>query len=444
MPIDFTLTDEQKVLQRTAREFAQEVLKPVVAAADAEPDTQKAFTMMQPAYQQAYKLGFAYGFIPKKYGGPGYSNLDFQIVAEEIGVVDPGFDCILLCNGLALMPLIWYGSEEQKETWLTKALNDPTGNFICAWNVSEPPGGRGGTANFDHPDPTVGVGVTADLDGDQYVVNGRKYWPSNSGGWDLEGADINVVVARTDRNADGRHGSSCIIVPRGTPGVQYEQPLDKMGQRVNQNNDMVFDNCRVPAENAFAIGDADLAISRAFTWSGPIAGVAATGTARAAYEYVLDWSKTYTAGGTDPIIYHQIVGYTLVDCAMRLEAARYLCWKAAHFADLYDGESHAIGAMAKIFGGETGVQVVYDCMRVMGVNSYDRKNHPLDKLMRDVLCFPIYDTGNMGMQRRKVWGVLAHHDFDPLMFLESKEFRFTKEMEGIGTVTTPELAAAAG
>ena len=105
MAIDFTLTDEQKDLQRTAREFAQEVLKPVVAAADAEPDTQKAFQMMQPAYQQAYKLGFAYGFIPKKYGGPGYTNVDFQIVAEEIGVVDPGFDCILLCNGLALMPL---------------------------------------------------------------------------------------------------------------------------------------------------------------------------------------------------------------------------------------------------------------------------------------------------------------------------------------------------
>lgn len=439
MPIDFTLTDEQKALQRTAREFAQEVLKPVVAEADAEPDTQKAFQMMKPAYERAYKLGFAYGFIPKKYGGPGYTNIDFQIVAEEIGVVDPGFDCILLCNGLALMPLIWYGSEEQKHKWLGQALNDPTGSFICAWNASE----RKGTANFDHPDPKAGVSVTADLDGDHYVLNGRKYWPSNSGGWDLKGADINVVVARTDRFAGGKNGLSCIIVPRGTPGVSYGQPLDKMGQRVNQNNDILFENCHVPAENAFAIGDADLAISRDFTWSGPIAGVAAVGTARAAYEYVLDWAKTYTAAGTDPIINHQIVGYTLVDCAMRLEAARYLSWKAAHYADLYDVESHAIGAMAKIFGGETGVQVVYDCMRVMGVNSYDRKNHPLDKLMRDVLCFPIYDTGNMGMQRRKVWGMLAHRDFNPRMFLENREFQFTKEMEGIGTVTAPDLAAAA-
>src|ERR1043165_4679079 len=106
MPIDFSLTDDQKALQRTAREFAQEVLKPVVADADAEPDTQKAFQMIKPAYEEAYRLGYAYGFIPKKYGGPGFTNIDFQIVAEEIGVVDPGFDCVLLCNGLALMPLI--------------------------------------------------------------------------------------------------------------------------------------------------------------------------------------------------------------------------------------------------------------------------------------------------------------------------------------------------
>lgn len=181
MAIDFTLTEEQKNIQRTAREFAQEVLKPVVAGADRELDTQTAFQMMKPAYEQAYELGYAYGFIPKKYGGPGFSNLDFQIVAEEIGVVDPGFDCILLCNGLSLMPLIWYGSEEQKQKWLPMALNDPSGSFICAWNASE----RGGTANFDHPDPKAGVAVTADLEGDHYVLNGRKYWPSNSGGWDL-------------------------------------------------------------------------------------------------------------------------------------------------------------------------------------------------------------------------------------------------------------------
>jgi alkylation response protein AidB-like acyl-CoA dehydrogenase len=444
MAIDFSLTPQQKELQRVAREFAQEVLKPLITAADAEPDPQKGFQMIKPAYEKAYELGFATGFLPREYGGGGLTNMDVQIAAEEICAVDPGFACILLVNGLALMPLVWFGSEKQKEKWLTEACNDPTHSYLAGWVVSEPAGAPGGTANFDHPDPKAGIQVTADLQDGQYVLNGRKYWPSSSGGWDLRGANVNVVIVRTDRNAGGKHGLSVIMVPRDTPGVRYETPVDKMGQRLNQNNDIAFENCRVPAENAFAVGNGDLVISKAFTWSGPVAGIAAVATARSAYEYTLEWCKTYTAGGKDPIIYHQAVGYTLTDIAMRIEACRYLCWKAAYYADLYDSESHALGAMSKIYAGEVCTQAVYDCMRVMGVNSYDRRSHPLDKYMRDVLCFPIYDAGNMGMQRRKIWGIMAHPDFNPRAFVENEAIGFTKDMEGIGSVTTrPELVGTA-
>ena len=445
MAIDFSLTPEQKELQRVSREFAQEVLKPLVAAADAEPDPQKGFQMIKPAYEKAYELGLATAFLPAEYGGGGASNLDLQIASEEICAVDAGFACILLVNGLALMPVVWFASEEQKKKWLTEACNDPSHTYLAGWNVSEPAGSPGGTANFDHPDPKAGIQVTADLQGGEYVLNGRKYWPSSSGGWDLKGANANVVVVRTDRNAGGKDGLSCMIVPRGTTGVSYEGPVDKMGQRLNQNNDITFENAHVPAENAFAVGNGDLVISKAFTWSGPVAGIAAVAVARTAYEYTLDWSKTYTAGGTDPIIYHQAVGYTLTDIAMRIEACRYLCWKAAYYADMHDHESHAIGAMAKIYCGEVCMQVVWDCMRVMGVNSYDRRSHPLDKLMRDVMCFPIYDAGNMGMQRRKIWGVMAQPDFNPRAFVDNEAINFTKEMEGIGTVThRPELGKPAG
>jgi alkylation response protein AidB-like acyl-CoA dehydrogenase len=438
MAIDFSPTPAQRELQRVAREFAQEVLKPLVLAADAEPDPQRGFQLIKPAYQKAYELGFATGFLPQKYGGGGLTNLDVQIAAEEIAAVDPGFACILLVNGLALLPLAWYGSEEQKAKWLTEACNDPTHSYLAGWVVSE----YSGTANFDHPVPTAGIRTTADLVDGGYVLNGRKYWPSSSAGWDMQGANVNVVIARTDRAVGGRSGLSVIMVPRGTPGVRYEPPIDKMGQRLNQNNDMVFENCRVPAENAFAIGDGDLAISKAFTWSGPVAGIAAVATARSAYEHTLEWCKTYTAGGSDPIIYHQAVGYQLGDIAMRIEACRYLCWKAAYYADRYDNENHALGAMAKVYSGEVCTQVVYDCMRVMGVNSYDRKSQPLDKYMRDVLCFPIYDAGNMGMQRRKIWGVMASSQFNPRAFMDNEEIRFTKNMEGIGSETSrPELVA---
>lgn len=440
MAIDFSLTPEQKALRKVAREFAQEILKPLVKAADAEPDPQKGFQTILPAYEKAYELGFATGFLPKEYGGGGLTNMDVQIAVEEIGAVDPGFGCVLLVNGLALMPLVWFGTEAQKKKWLTEACNDPTHRFLAGWVVSEPAGQPGGTANFDHQSPKAGIRTTAELRNGDYILNGRKFWPSSSAGWDMNGADVNTVIVRTDQEKSGREGLAAIMVPRGTPGVRYEPVIDKMGQRLNQNCDIVFENARVPRENAFAIGNGDLIISKAFTWSGPVAGIAAVGTARSAYEYTLDWCKTYTAGGAKPIMYHQNVGYMLTDIAMRIEACRYLCWKAAHYLDLYDSEGQAIGAMSKIYSGEVCTQVVYDCMRVMGINSYDRGTHPLDKFMRDVLCFPIYDAGNMGMQRRKIWGVMSAEDFNPRAFVDNEPIKFTKQMEGLGTAPPiPEL-----
>jgi len=437
MAIDFTLTPEQKALQKVAREFAQDVLKPLVRRADAEPDPQKGFVTIKPAYEKAYELGFATGFLPREYGGGGATNLDVQILVEEIAEVDPGFGCVLLVNGLALMPLVWFGTEEQKRKWLVEACTDPTKSYLAGWVVSEPAGTPGGTACFDSPEPhPVGIGLTAELRNGEYVLYGRKYWPSSAAGWDMQGANVSTVIARIHKGLSGRHGLACFLVPRGTPGVRFEPCIDKMGQRLNQNCHIVYEGARVPEENVFAIGNGDLVISKAFTWSGPVAGIAAVATARAAYEYVLNWCKTYTAGGRDPIIYHQNVGYMLSDIAMRIEACRYLCWKAAHYLDLHDSEGHALGAMAKIYAGEVCTQVVYDCMRVMGVNSYDRQSHPLDKLMRDVLCFPIYDAGNMGMQRRKIWGVMADPGFDPRAFWDSRPIPFSKSMEGLGASTT--------
>src|SRR3546814_4290599 len=100
----------------------------------------------------------------------------------------------------------------------------------------------------------------------------------------------------------------------------------------------------------------------------------------------------------------------LTDGARKIEVALYFCWKAWHYADQYNCENHVRGAMTKIFVGDMAMQCVYDCMRVVGVNSYDRRSHPFDKYMRDVICFPIYDAGNMGMQRRKIWGRLRIHN----------------------------------
>jgi alkylation response protein AidB-like acyl-CoA dehydrogenase len=143
MAIDFTLTSAQQRLQRNAREFATEILQPLVKGADEEADTQKAFQIIKGAYIECHKLGFAMGFLPKQYGGGGVSNLDLQIVAEEITAVDPGFATILLVNGLALMPVAWFGSEEQKRKWIGEATSDPRGEYLAGWTVSEAAGTPG-------------------------------------------------------------------------------------------------------------------------------------------------------------------------------------------------------------------------------------------------------------------------------------------------------------
>ena len=449
MAIDFTLTSAQQKLQRNAREFAVDILQPIVKTADEEPDTQKAFQLLKGAYIECYKLGFAMGFLPKRYGGGGVSNVDLQIVAEEITAVDPGFATVLLVNGLALMPIAWFGSEAQKQKWIGEATNDPRGEYLAGWTVSEAAGTPGGTANFDHPGahPT-GIGLIARLDKGrgEYVLNGTKHWPSNAGGWDLKGANVNVCIVRTDAEKGGKAGLSAIIVPRGAPGVSYQQPISKLGHRLCQNNSIVFHDCRVPEENAFAIGNGDLVISKAFTWSGPVAAIAAVGVARSAYEYVLRWAKTHTAGGNAPIIHHQAVGYLLADVAMKIEACRAFSWKAAHYLDLHDAEGHAVGAMAKVFCGETLFNSVFRAMQVMGVNALD-KAHPVEKFLREAAVFPLYDAGNIGMQMRKIWGVMLDPEFDPRAISDCRAIEFKKSMEGAGTLVsedgvTPSKAVA--
>ena len=431
MTIDFTLTDAQRKLQRNAREFAIEILQPLVKDADDEPDPQKAFCAMKGAYKEAYKLGFAMGFLPREYGGGSISNVDLQIVAEEITAVDPGFATILLVNGLALMPLVWFGSEEQKCKWIGEATSDPRGEYLAGWTVSEAAGTPGGTANFDHPGvlPT-GIGLVARRDKarGEYVLNGTKYWPCNAGGWDLQGANINVCVVRTDPRKGGKAGLSAIIVPRGTPGVTYKPPISKIGHRLCQNNSILFEECRVPEDHVFALGNGDLVVSKAFTWSGPVAAIAAVGVARAAYEYILKWAKTYTAGGDGPIIQHQAVGYLLAEVAMKIEACRAFAWKAAHYLDLHESEGHAVAAMAKVFCGETLFGAVFRAMQAMGVNALD-KAHPVEKFLREALVFPLYDAGNIGMQMRKIWGVMSDPDFDPRAIAGSLPIRFQKSME---------------
>src|ERR687885_2021418 len=434
MAIDFTLTSEQKMLQTEVRDFAEHVLAPIVRQADAERDPWRSFALTKEAYVEAYKNGIAMCFLPEEYGGGGLSNVDVILAAEEICAVDPGFACTVLCNGLGLMPVWWYGSDEQKDRFLRAATSDPKGEYLGGWTASEPPGTPGGTANFDVPLPRPsGIGVIAERDGDHYVLNGRKYWPS-SPGWDARGTNMSTVIVRTDPDRGGTEGLSAIVVERETPGVTYNF-IDKMGHPLAANAEVVFDNARVPAENLLegAEGNGDLVINRNFAWSGPVAGIAAVGVARAAYETALDWAKTYTSAGPHPIIHYQNAGYLLGDVAARIEMCRAFCWKAAHYIDTHDGHGEFMGAFCKPTVTELMFEATYKCMQVVGVNSYDLR-FPFAKYLREATLFPIYDAGNMGMQRRRLHGVLANPDFNPRAVMDNENIEFTKAMEAIDTV----------
>lgn len=442
MAIDFTLTDQQKRMQLDVREFAQNTLAPVVRQADAEPDPLRAFQLTKPAYVEAYKQGIAFSMLPSEYGGGGLSNVDLILASEEICAVDPGFGCTILVNGLGTMPVWYWGTEEQKDRFLRPATSDSASEHIVGYAVSEPTGTPGGTANFDAPQAQpVGIGVSAQRDGDDYVLNGRKYWPCNVAGWDGEGANVNLVVVRTDPDKGGTEGLSAIMVERGTPGVSYRL-ISKVGHRLTPNAEILFDNARVPAANLIegTKGNGDLLINRNFAWSGPVAGIAAVGVARAAYETALEWAKTYTAAGSQPIIQHQNVGYVLGDVAARIEMCRYFCWKTAHYLDQHDYHGELIGAMCKIQCTELLFDAVYKCMQVVGVNSADTQ-HMFEKYLREAAIFPIYDAGNFGMQRRRVHGVLASPEFDPRALMDDTAVDFAKHMETVDTVPAHEVPA---
>ena len=224
------------------------------------------------------------GFLPKEYGGGNVSNLDLQIAAEEICAVDPGFATILLVNGLGLMPLAWFGSEEQKRKWIGEATSDTTREYLAGWVVSEAAETPGGYRELRSPRGSSG-GYRRHCRARQGPRRICPQWQEvlavqRWGGGISRVPTVNVVIVRTDPTKGGKEGLSAILVPRDAGGVSYEQPISKIGHRLCQNNAMTFENCRVPEENLFAEGNGDLVISKAFTWSGPVAAIAAVGVAR--------------------------------------------------------------------------------------------------------------------------------------------------------------------
>jgi alkylation response protein AidB-like acyl-CoA dehydrogenase len=415
MAIDFTLSPEQQALQADARGFAAAVLSEVRGLIDPLSRPEDRFFATQPIYAQMAKAGFVHALFPAEYGGGGMSTVNFAIAAEELTRVDINVPTTLLAVGLGMEPILGFGSAEQKRHWVGEILAEPE-NRLASFAFTEVAGG----ANFDCPDPAAGVQTHARLEGDEWVINGQKHFTTNGSGWDGNGAHLYTVVCRTDLSKPPAESLAVIVVPGATPGVDVVGYLDTAGHRAVASPRVHFTDVRVPAGNILGKpGDGQAICRRSFSWTAALIGSACVGVMRAAFEEALAFAKTDKRSGNVPVIEHQNAGYMLADLKMRIEAARYLTWKACHQLDHTERASDELAIMTKVYCSELAVQVVYDAMRLVGVNSYSDLS-PLSGLMQDALCFPLYDGGNMGVRRRQLHTMMKSSGYDPMAAAEAR------------------------
>ncbi len=408
MTLDFTLDEQQLQLRDGARQFADGVLGGVASALSGIPGPEERFYAIKPFFQQMVDAGFLKALIPNENGGEKLSSLQFVLAAEELARGDINTPTAVLATGLGLQPIIRYGTDEQKEQFLRRYTDSEP--RLAAFGFTEVTGG----ANFDSPDPKVGVQTYARLEGNEWVINGAKHYTTNGTGWNRELPDVLTLVVRTDLSKPPDESLAVIVIePKATPGIEITGILDTIGHRATISPRLEFTDVRVPAKNILGKpGDGMDIIKTTFSWTCAPIAAACVGRMRAAFDYAYEFAKTDSRSGPHPIIEYQNVGYMLADLKIRIEATRYLAWKAADHFDKTGGNDRELAHIAKVFASETSVQTVYDAMRLVGIDAYTDIT-PIAGIMQDVLCFPVYDGGNMGVRRRHMHELFQDPTYDP-------------------------------
>jgi butyryl-CoA dehydrogenase len=328
------------------------------------------------------------------------------IMAEELYSVNASVTLTMLGTVLGILPILLGGTPDQCGRLLGPFLRK-SGAPLAGFCSSEP----GGSANAGSPPPGEGVRTIAKLQGDNWVINGRKKWVSSATGWDRKGADVLCVVCRTDPDAPPDKAISIIVVERPTPGIVFERAIDSVGHRAHLTPQFGFKNVPAPRHNLLGQEGSGLALTAAsFTGTAALVGIFGVALMRAAFEFALDFARTERRGGIHPIIEHQAVGYALADAKTTIESARYLSWRV----DSQSPAADELAIQAKIYGSEAAVRVITDLMRAVGIDSYDHEI-PLGRLLQDALALPIFDGGNMGVRRRQLHTMLKRSDYAPLL-----------------------------
>jgi acyl-CoA dehydrogenase len=370
--VDFTLSEEQLMLQELAREFAAENVRPMAEHWDATSE----FPME--AIEAAHDLGLMNLHVPEEYGGMGMGTMDEVVVQEEFAWGDPGFATAAYSNGLTAAPIITGGTEEQKAKYLGRLTEAPR---IAAYAVTEPGAGS----------DVASIQTTAVKDGDDYILNGSKMWITGAGK-----ADWFFVLAYTDKAA-GYKGMSAFIVDADSDGLSLGKKETNMGQRASDTRSINFEDVRVPAANLVGgvEGKGWFNAMTAFDLSRPNIAAHATGISRAAFEHALQYADERETFGKK-LHQHQAIQFMLADMKTKIEASRALTWKTAWESDngIRNTES---AAHAKRFAADTAMEITTDAVQIFGGYGYSEE-YPVARLMRAAKVMQIYE-GSSQVQR---------------------------------------------
>lgn len=375
--MQFQLTEEQLMIQKAARDFAQQQCLPGVI----ERDEKQQFPKEQ--ILQLAELGFMGMMVDPVYGGAGMDTVSYVLAMEEISKVDASVSvCMSVNNSLVCWGLETYGTEEQKQRYLTPlAQGKKEGDlYIGAFLLSEPEAGSDATSQR----------TTAEDKGDYYLLNGIKNWITNG-----SSASVYLVIAQTDV-AKHSAGINAFIVEKNWPGVTVGAKENKMGIRGSDTHSISFADVKVPKENR--IGEDGFGFKFAMkTLAGGRIGIAsqALGIASGAYELSVAYAKQRKAFGKE-IMHHQAIQFKLADMATKVEAARLLCLRAAWEKD-QKMDYTLSGSMAKVFASEAAMWISTEAVQVHGGYGYVKEYH-VERLMRDAKITQIYE-GTSEVQR---------------------------------------------
>jgi alkylation response protein AidB-like acyl-CoA dehydrogenase len=370
----FELTREQREIRDVCREFAQREIRPISQAVD-EADTETPWEV----WYKAAALGLTSFMLPEEYGGGGMTDcLTGCIVQEELCWGCSGIGNLVTSGGFFAEPILELGSDDQKRRWLGPIAGERPP--LTALATTEP--GSGSDA--------ASLETTATRTGAGYRLRGQKTWISNGGL-----AEYYVVFA-TVAPGTGSRGVTAFVVEKGDPGVSLGAPMHKMGQRAIVNAEMFLEDAELPEDRRLGEeGQGFYGLMRTFDRSRITLGAAATGLARAALEYAIEYAKTREQFGK-PIAEHQAVAFRLADMAVRVDAARLLVHRAARKLDA-GADVTKEASMAKLFASETAMWCTWAAVQTLGGWGYSRE-YPVEKWMRDAKLEEI-EEGTSDIQR---------------------------------------------